>query len=521
MNRNLIGALALVAIGVMAIIGFRLLKPLLSEREVKKVTDAGATKGTIKIAVDSWVGYYPLISKEMKRRLRAAGYNLMPVNDNADYPGRMKKIKNGEYDFAVATVDSDLLNSQPLNYPAVIGMVIDESFGGDAFLARSGIQSLDDLKKRQNYKIAFTPNSPSEHLLKGIAVHFDIPELKNKNGAWRVETKGSEDALKMLLAGTADAAVLWEPDVTKALMTPGITKLIGTEDTKKYIVDVLLLNKNIVSADPDLVNLVFYNYFLTLKHYRDNPEMLKKEVAEETKVSEKEVENMLKGVKWVNLQENAHDWFGIGAPGSRAVEGIIEAIESTAKILVEAGDFQSNPIPNHDPYRLINKSFIAELYNREFTGQFGKKSEIGKGAISSLDKRFAPLDEAGWKSLKEIGTLKINPVTFLFGSSQLDIHGKEMLDDSIKNLEHFPNYRMIIKGHTGLMGDPEVNKILSQERADSVKRYLEITHNIDPDRMKALGMGSAEPLPQQTGETDRAYGYRLPRVELYLVTEVY
>jgi len=52
-----------------------------------------------------------------------------------------------------------------------------------------------------------------------------------------------------------------------------------------------------------------------------------------------------------------------------------------------------------------------------------------------------------------------------------------------------------------------------------VARYLGVTYNLDLNRLRVVGLGSTLPLPQLPGESERAYGYRLPRVELSLVAE--
>ena len=113
-------------------------------------------------------------------------------------------------------------------------MVIDESSGGDALVARKDrLASLDDLKTRSDYRIAFTAGSPSEYLLKAVAVHFDVPPLRNAQGAWRVGVKSSAEALKQLRDGKVDAAVLWEPDVSRALTDKGVHRVLGTENTRR------------------------------------------------------------------------------------------------------------------------------------------------------------------------------------------------------------------------------------------------------------------------------------------------
>jgi outer membrane protein OmpA-like peptidoglycan-associated protein len=76
-----------------------------------------------------------------------------------------------------------------------------------------------------------------------------------------------------------------------------------------------------------------------------------------------------------------------------------------------------------------------------------------------------------------------------------------------------------VKGHTGLSGDPDANRALSAERARAVAEFFIATYDVDPNRIRALGFGASQPLPRLPDETDRAYGYRLPRVEFALVGE--
>ena len=55
---------------------------------------------------------------------------------------------------------------------------------------------------------------------------------------------------------------------------------------------------------------------------------------------------------------------------------------------------------------------------------------------------------------------------------------------------------MRVRGHTAQSGDPEHNQKLSLERAEAVARYMNVTYNVDPNRIKVLGMGSSQPLPR-------------------------
>jgi outer membrane protein OmpA-like peptidoglycan-associated protein/ABC-type nitrate/sulfonate/bicarbonate transport system substrate-binding protein len=459
--------------------------------------------------------------------MRRSGYNLQCVDDNADYAKRMQQLREEELEFAVATVDSYILNASPLNYPGTIVAVIDESKGGDAIVAwKDRLNSLDALKTTKEYKIAFTPNSPSEHLIKSMAVHFDVPNLLGNNPStnkqWRLETDGSNDALKKLLNKEADAAVLWEPDVSRALQNSGIVKLLGTEDTDKLIVDILIVNRKYSQRDPQAVATLLTQYFRTLKFYRDNPQNFLEDAAEATQLDTAVVKTVIDGVDWMNLSQNSLSWFGTATAGLNPTEGLVEAIESTARILMDHGDYNSNPIPDADPYRLINSTFIAELFSAGSSStQFGqtKTRILDVKTENSLEKPFDKLTSAQWDALREIGTLKVRPIVFQSGVDELTYEGKSELDKAVENLKHYPNFRVVVKGHTGLRGDQKANQQLSQDRAEAVVRYFNVTYGIDIDRLRPVGLGSSQPLPKKPGESNRAYGYRLPRVELFLVTE--
>lgn len=525
MQKKIAGFVAILVLGLGVIVALKFLIPILLDKKQKATSDAGEVGEVIRIGIDNWAGYYPLCSQKMRQRMRGAGYKLKCEDDGADYPGRMKKLHHGDLDFAVATVDSFILNGVSEDFPGSIIMVIDESKGGDAILSKKNkVASLDDLKKKTNIKVAFTPASPSEHLLKAISSHFDIPALRVRNGNWRVEKNGSEEALKLFLAGGVDVAVLWEPDVSKALANKDVVRLIGTENTDKLIVDILLVSRDFLRDKPEVVTKLLSNYFVVLKHYKDNPDDLVDELKKKTGLNKDQVDAMIKGVAWVNLDENASKWFGVSSSGGFATEGLIETIDSAVQILTDYGDFQKNPIPDEDPYRLVLSDIISNLYANGIRGQFGVANTSplnSQFAGSSLEKEFAALNDKGWNALREVGTLKVRPIIFMSGRDLLSYQGKLELDKVVENLKHYPDFRVLIKGHTSLRGDPQANKDLSLRRAAVVEQYLTVTYGVNSNRIRAIGLGADQPLTRKPGESSRAYNYRLPRVELNLVSEVY
>ena len=506
-------AIFVTIVGLLGLSVWKIAEPMLAKSRAADVSDVGE-KGVIQIGVDGWVGYFPLCSPQMKKRLNREGYGLKCVDDAADYNDRFKKLKSNEYQFAVATVDSYLLNGKQFSYPGPIVAVIDESKGGDAIVARKDkLPTLEELKTTESFTVAFTPDSPSHHLLKAVATHFDVAAFRNNDNFLLAD--GSGEALNALKNNKADVAVLWEPEVSKALENESFVRLLGTEDTKQLIVDVLLASQRTVKRDPDLIRSFFKSYFKTLKFYRENQQEFIVDIKDHYDIKTSTAESLLTGVQWASLNDNVERWYGVGSQNF-SEEALIDTLETAAEILVESRDFSSNPIPEQDPYRLVNSGFVREMNERLSQGGF---------ASSSVQQRngeliFSVLDESQWQNLQEIGSLKTRKITFSSGTSDLTLDGKGQIDNLIDDLKHYPNFRIEIRGHTGTRGDREANLKLSHERANAVLAYIESVHTLEKNRARAVGFGGQRPLKKQSGESNRAYNYRLPRVEIALVREV-
>jgi hypothetical protein len=518
MNRTVAIAAAVLILGLGLIVGAYFFMPAFQEKAQKQTSDAARVEGEIRVAGDNWMGYFVLRSPELRKEMRRKGWSLKWLDDNANYPERMQKLADGDLEFAVVTVDSYLLNAQKHAYPGTIVFVIDESKGGDAILAdKTKVPNFEALRGRSDVRVAFTPASPSHHLAKVAADHFDLQEELLPTGDRRIGADGSAQAREKLLSGAADVAILWEPDVSLALQHENVVKLLGTEDTEKVIVDILVVNRGFAKAKPEVVKLLVNNYFRVLKRYRDQPDLLLTHVRDETDLDQATIGKMLAGFEWVNFSRNCEQWFGIAAPGGYSEDGLIDAMESAARILVHAGDFAENPIPNQDPYRLTNSEFLASLFAGG--GGFTTPAGTSSAAVTSIETRFPPLDDAGWKGLRSVGNLKVKPIVFQSGTVQLDFTAKAVVDEAVRNLKHYPTFRILVEGHTDTRGDSQENQRLSQQRADQIKQYLEIAYNVDPNRVKSTGYGGERPPPKKPGESYREYRYRLSRVELALMRE--
>jgi len=82
------------------------------------------------------------------------------------------------------------------------------------------------------------------------------------------------------------------------------------------------------------------------------------------------------------------------------------------------------------------------------------------------------------------------PVQFAFDSCDILPAAKSQLDALAEGIRLLPAGKsVLIEGHTDAAGSDDYNEKLSQRRAQAVKRYLVAQHGIEPQRLRAIGMG--------------------------------
>ncbi len=459
------------------------------------------------IAGDAWAGYFVLRSPDFRARMEGAAIEYA-WHDEPDQGERMRKLARGGYDMAAATVDSYLVNGASAGFPASIVLVVDESDGGDALVVGPRISTIQDLL-RDDVRIAVTPASPSEHLLRVVASHFQLDRLRVP-GSWRVPTKESKDAFDRLVRGEVDAAVLWEPEVSRAEKTPGLRRLLSTRESDDLIVDVLLVSGSLLSGEPELVDHVARSYFQALHHYRRSPSLLAEQIASDTKSDVASAKAITDGIAFVGFLDNGQEWMGVAADGSLGMVKMSGVIQDTLSVLADSG----TAVPLQDPRRIVDQGVLARLAKSGFHPEEDVRT-------ASSEEEARPLSEEEWTRLREVGRLPVLPIYFKSGSNELSEQDIVSVDALARVLLKYPRYRIAIRGHSSRGTDPQADRTLSQERADAIRLYLVQRHKVSSARTLAIGVGSSQPLQRQPNEPERAWKARNQRVEFELLEERY
>lgn len=100
-------------------------------------------------------------------------------------------------------------------------------------------------------------------------------------------------------------------------------------------------------------------------------------------------------------------------------------------------------------------------------------------------------------------------ILFETGKASIDKQSTDLLDAVADILKATPAItKLSIDGYTDSTGDADLNKQLSQSRADSVKTYLE-GRGIDASRLEAHGFGAESPIADNDTDAGRAKNRRV------------
>ena len=104
--------------------------------------------------------------------------------------------------------------------------------------------------------------------------------------------------------------------------------------------------------------------------------------------------------------------------------------------------------------------------------------------------------------------LTIGDVLFEFNTAELSPAGKRAIADIAEILQQYPGRNILIEGYTDDSGPADVNRSISQRRAENVKRLL-VELGAAEDKIGAIGLGEYYPIADNKSKTGRIKNRRV------------
>lgn len=306
---------------------------------------APADAAPLRIGYSTWVGYGPLFLARDKGFLKEAGVEVEMVLVE-DPKVRFTALAAGQLDGLVSTVDTLVLYlKQGSEYQHVLAL--DDSAGGDGLVANKAI---GDIKALKGKKVA---------LVEGSVSHFFLAVLLRQNGLGLrdvevVNVDSAGNAATAFIAKQVDAAVTWEPHLTRAKNAEHAHELINSSKTPGLITDTLIFRRNVIESRGKEIKAIARGWDKAVKYWTENKpdatDMMSKALGSWLK-DPKVFAETLEGVRYYTLADN-QKFFGTPAsPG-----GILATARNSVEIWGELGKLQGKI----DPKATLNWTAVAK-----------------------------------------------------------------------------------------------------------------------------------------------------------------
>lgn len=273
--RRALGAVSALAFGLTA------LAPLPAAAEVK-------------VGVSDWPGWVAWYVAEQKGFFKKHGADVKLVWF-ANYTDSIAALSSGQLD-ANAQTWSDTLGPLAKGLPLKAILVNDNSAGNDALLVGSKVTSFAQLKGKS---VALEQYSIS---------HFVLATALAKNGMKPADVKivnlPAGDAAAAFLTGRVDAAVVWNPWISKIEASGKGRAFFTSKDMPGLVPDLLVAQeKAIASKRKDLVGMI-RAWFDTEKFIREQPDEAAKIMSKVVGMTPAEYKVFMPGTRFFDSAAN-------------------------------------------------------------------------------------------------------------------------------------------------------------------------------------------------------------------------
>jgi NitT/TauT family transport system substrate-binding protein len=217
---------------------------------------------TFKLGHSTWVGYGPFFVAQKNGYFKEEGLDLELVTIE-DVKVRFAALAAGRIDAMATTVDTMPLYLKPGGTRYQYLFAVDDSQGGDGIVANKEIKSVADLKGK---KVAFTEGSVLQFYINVL-----LKEAGLEQSDIEVINMAAGDAGSAFVSGQVDAAVTWEPWLTRGKQAPHGRLLADSSQKPGLITDVVLAPVDVIRDRKAEIQALYRGWSRSVEFVSTNP----------------------------------------------------------------------------------------------------------------------------------------------------------------------------------------------------------------------------------------------------------
>lgn len=453
------------------------------------------SKDTINISLDEWIGWKSILDAAGGLSTQPGSiYDELGVNVNISVINDATQSSNalikGDLDAVGYTINRTAFLSQKFasaGVDVIMPFITNYSNGGDGIIAKSNIQTVDDLV---GAKIGVPQFSEAHTLVAWFVQQSDLSQ-EDKDTIMNnlIFFATPDEAAKAFFAGQIDVAATWEPYLTQAKNMTDAHIFFSTASSSSLVMDGILFNKEFADANPQVVEKFIQGALMASDLYKTDMETIKKVMPMFSVASNDDIIANCNSAKLTTWKDN-----------SNLLNGTAKTIYTDmCDIWTSLGE-------------TVNANVVNTLFDDKYINNI---SNAFSSTETSVDTNKVVVTEENKQEVLNAQSLltKHASVTFIINTAKFSdsASASKVLDEFIEVAKVLDGAIIEIAGNTdpNPISDPkdEYNIMLSHQRAEAVKQYF-VMNGISPDRIITVGRGSSNPIVENDTDEHRAMNRR-------------
>lgn len=453
------------------------------------------TDDTINISLDEWIGWKSMIDANGGLTTQPGSiYDKLGIKVNIsvinDATQSSNALINGNLDAAGYTINRMAFLSDKFKRAGVevtCPYVTNYSNGGDGIIAKSNINTVEDLKtakigipqfsEAHTLIVWFVNNSnlsqaEKDDILNNNLVYFDTPD----------------DAAKAFFAGQVDCAATWEPYLTQAKNMTDSHIFFSTASSTSLVMDAMLFRQDFLDNHPDTVQKFIQGSLEAASLYDTDTSTIKKVMPMFSTSTDEDIVDNCSGAKLATAADNL-------------------------ELLTTTGTAQVMYRNMCDVWTSIGETVDKNYthFSTDYVSAIAGNFDTSK-STTELTQNTANYVEQHQEDLKELQAMLSRQVTVEFMGDLAKFadsaEATQQLTEFVEIAKVLDGSIIRIEGNTnpiaGTAVDNEGAMRLSAQRAETVKNFF-VMNGIDANRIITIGNGATKPVDTSgTQEGQRA-----------------
>lgn len=428
----------------------------------------------ISLSLDEWVGWKPIIDANQGLTTQPGSiFDQLGIKVNIniinDATASSNALITGELNAAGYTTNRTAFLSgkfQEAGLDVVMPVFTNYSAGGDGIIAKSGINTVNDLLGK---KIGVPRFSEAQTLVAWFVNKSDLSDADKQSIIDNmILFDDASETGEAFFAGQLDVAATWQPYLSYATENSDAHIMFSTTASKSLIMDGIVFRSDFAQAHPDVVTAFIDGIFQANAMYTTEFDYIRSVMPMFAGVSDEEIKAQCGDAEMMGYAENK------------------EVLDSTApSVYFDMCDIWESL------GETVNRKAAMTLFDNQYLLPLASKYS----STSASTSKPVELTEEQKQEIVNYEALLTKSMTVEFVADTAQFKNPEeayaIMDEFVSIANTLDGAIIQVEGNINARNYSDSGQALSAERAKAVAKYF-IACGIDPNRLITVGNGNTK-----------------------------